>query len=117
MRLVLNSIKQKIISHPDDQVGVCFFSSKHSLNDNSFANIYVHTPLQPLTAATIRTLDALIEDTDAFERTIGSMSERECERGVHMDKILWVCSTLFQSAPLSSHSHRRIILITNNDTH
>ena len=104
--VVLHSIRQKIICSPDDYVGVCFFSSRETLNENKFPHIYVHTPLQQLTAATIRRLDAL-RDPAEFEQLIGGLSEAEVARGkVEMDKILWICSTMFQDASVQQNKNK-----------
>ena len=98
LSVVLHSIRNKIVCSPDDYVGVCFFGSRATRNDNKFPHIYVHTPLQQLTAAAIRKLDQL-RDEDEFEASIGGLPEADVQRGkVEMDKILWICSTMFQDA-------------------
>jgi len=112
--VVLHSVRQKIIANPDDFVGVCLFGTRELNNSNTFPHIFVHTPLAPLSAGAIRRMDQLL-DEEQFERDIGRLSARDIERGkVEMDKILWVCSTMFQEANVSN-CHKRVLLLTNND--
>lgn len=113
--VVLHSIRQKIISNPDDYVGVILFGSRESQNPNNFPHIYIHTPLQNLTASIIRKLDLLM-DPDEFHQKIGSLSEKDVNSGkVEMDKILWVASSMFAEAAVGNCT-KRILLLTNNDT-
>lgn len=76
---------------------VTFLSSQESQNGNNFPHIYVHTPLQNLTAAAIRKLDGLADEAQ-FEAQIGSIPEKDIPSKIEMDKILWVCSSLFTEA-------------------
>lgn len=115
LSVVLHSLRQKIICTPDDYVAIVLFGSRATKNENGFPHIYVHTPLQNLTAAAIRRVDALM-DSHEFESTIGSLTDAEVASGrVEMDKILWICSSLFTEAQVSN-CHKRILLLTNNDT-
>ena len=106
---VLHSIRGKIISSPDDFVGLCLFGAKRTHNDNKFPHIFVHTPLQQLTAAAIRRLDAL-KDPDEFEAMVGSMPESDVPKKIEMDKILWICSTMFQDASVKTHTQTQRML-------
>jgi hypothetical protein len=116
LSVVLHSIRNKIISTPDDFVGLVFFGSRESQNPNGFPHIYIHTPLQNLTAGAIRKMDALM-DQDEFDAMIGSLTEDQVLKGgkVEMDKILWICSSMFTEAA-AANCHKRIIVLTNNDT-
>ena len=96
LRVLFHAVRQKIICSPDDYVGVCFFGTRETQNGNNFSHIYVHTPLQQLTAAGIRRLDQLADESE-FDQLIGHLSEADVAKGkVEMDKILWICSTMFQ---------------------
>lgn len=109
---VLHSLRSKIISSPDDFVGLCLFGAARTHNENKFPHIFVHTPLQQMTAASIRRLDAL-RDPDEFEAMVGSMSENDVPKKVEMDKVLWICSTMFQDASVEQHTRaqRRILSV------
>lgn len=115
LKVLLHAVRHKIICSPDDYVGVCFFGARATQNPNHFPHIFVHTPLAQLSAAAIRRLDTLA-DPDTFDSEIGSISDADVARGkVEMDKILWICSTMFQDVQVS-HAHKRILLLTNNDS-
>jgi hypothetical protein len=153
LSVVLHSIRQKIISNPDDFVGVVLFGARvsrrpsgamctHALrritqaltrvslclcvfvgvaqesqNPNSFPHIYIHTPLQNLTAGAIRKLDGLM-DADEFENTIGSLSELAVASGkVEMDKILWICSSMFTEASVATATSRGVMQLVCGAAH
>lgn len=71
---------------------------QESQNPQGKRHVFIHTPLQRLSAAAIRQLDTLLEP-EVFDETVGSLSEREIAQGkVEMDQILWVCSSMLTDA-------------------
>jgi hypothetical protein len=116
LRVVLQSIRRKIISNPDDLVGLVLFGTKKSKTSSgaSHKHFYVYTPLGHLSADIIRSMDKLLEG-EYFEATVGAMDEREVLDGqLQMDSVFEEVNKLFKDTSGDDRT-QRIILLTNND--
>jgi ATP-dependent DNA helicase 2 subunit 1 len=109
INLILAAIKKKIISSPDDEVGICLFGTrKLAVNDNSFPGIHKFQALEQPGAQMIKSIESLLQPERIEEIGPGTAEI------VQFDKALWACSSMFSESGVH-RTYKRIMLFTCND--
>jgi ATP-dependent DNA helicase 2 subunit 1 len=104
-----NYLKDKVISAPDDMVGIAFFHSKHAKNPNAVPGVFVLRDVDAPDAPLIKALERLREPAE-FEREVGRGDACEFHHA------LWVCSTLLAAkATAGRRVSKRVLLFTARD--
>jgi len=110
LHCILKMMKLKIISQPNDSIGLVCFNSRENVNENDFKGVHVFMDLGETTAARIKQIESL-KDPDTFESLIGSAPASTCE----LYTALWTCSSIFSNANIKD-SCQRVFFITNQDS-
>ncbi|KAK3285317.1 ATP-dependent DNA helicase II subunit 1 [Cymbomonas tetramitiformis] len=112
-RVLLDFLRNKIISSGNDMVGICFFGSREKKGNLNFENVYVYQELDFPDAQRIKELETLLTKAgqEAFELQVGSGCEDHGKALVHG---LWTASNVLHTAT-SSGVTKRVLLFTNED--
>ncbi|KAI9090439.1 SPOC like C-terminal domain-containing protein [Phlyctochytrium arcticum] len=108
LRCTARFLQNKIIQSESDLMGLVFFGTRESKNDQEFKHIYVKYDLDSPDAERILELEKLENDSDWAATTLGRSDDYS------LAEVLWTCSNLF-SAKGQKFSSKRIFLITHND--
>lgn len=107
IRVMADMLKVKIISSPLDQVAVVLYNTRIKKNENDFKGVNVFMPLQEVSAAKIKMVEALM-NMEYFEENVGSSND--CE----FYTALWIASSIFTNSALKDAT-QRVFIITNQD--
>ena len=108
VKLTASSVKHKIITAPNDSIGVVLFGTTVAAdNPNHLPNVHIAVPLAIPSAAIIKGIESL---TDTVHNTIGVGTVRD----IGIDNALWVCQSMFATAK-SDRTNKRILIFTNQD--
>lgn len=110
LKAVIQTACDKIISSPNDLIGVVFYGSKSKNNVFNFDNIYVHQTLDIPEANRIKDLELMMKKGVS---PFGSCAENLNEF-TDMSKVLWICQNLFSTVP-SNVGSKRVFLFTNQE--
>eukprot|EP00933_Yihiella_yeosuensis_P004334 TRINITY_DN108705_c0_g1_i1.p1 TRINITY_DN108705_c0_g1~~TRINITY_DN108705_c0_g1_i1.p1 ORF type:complete len:632 (-),score=135.40 TRINITY_DN108705_c0_g1_i1:409-2265(-) len=104
-------MKTKVITAPDDKVGVAFYGVREKLNPNSFEGIRVLQDLDRPSAQRIRQLEQEAARQPAqFEERYGY------GRPVPVSDVFWTCTTVFNLGAHENKYQGRVFLFTCNDS-
>lgn len=104
-------VKNKIISSPDDSLGILFFHSQKMSNPTNLPHINLLYPLEQPDAAIMQTIDEMIKSPDLIYSFIGSSSKVE----IPMGDVFWTCGSLFAQSTKLVNCTKRVFLFTNQD--
>eukprot|EP00429_Kryptoperidinium_foliaceum_P015425 CAMPEP_0176046538 /NCGR_PEP_ID=MMETSP0120_2-20121206/23108_1 /TAXON_ID=160619 /ORGANISM="Kryptoperidinium foliaceum, Strain CCMP 1326" /LENGTH=547 /DNA_ID=CAMNT_0017379949 /DNA_START=51 /DNA_END=1690 /DNA_ORIENTATION=+ len=103
-------LKRKVVSAPEDKVGIALFGVREKLNPNGFEGIRVLQELDRPSALRIKQLEAEIVRTPAsFEERYGF------GRAVPLSDVFWTCTTVLNLAAPTKQFEPRVWLFTSND--
>ncbi|KAI9752649.1 MAG: ATP-dependent DNA helicase II subunit 1 [Chaenotheca gracillima] len=118
LKCALSLMQQRIISNPNDMIGILLFgtaeSKLYSEDENhkgkpAYPHCYLLTDLGVPTAADVRRLKSMVEDEDEADKILVTSDEP-----VSMANVLFCASRVFTTkAP--NFSSRRLFIVTDND--
>ncbi|CAJ1368431.1 unnamed protein product [Effrenium voratum] len=104
-------LKTKVITAPEDKVGVLLFGVREKQNPNNFEGIRLLHDLDRPTAHRIKQLE------EEAKRPPKQMEERYgCGRAVPVSDVFWTSTTIFNLGANQSQFDCRIFLFTCNDS-
>mmetsp|Transcript_45290 Transcript_45290/g.80399 ORF Transcript_45290/g.80399 Transcript_45290/m.80399 type:complete len:662 (-) Transcript_45290:98-2083(-) len=104
-------LKTKVITSPDDRVGVVLYGVREQQNPNSFQGIRVIQELDRPSAQRIRQLEQEVLRSPAqFEERYGP------KQAVPLSDVLWTCTTIFNLNANPKYFQPRLFLFTGNDS-
>ncbi|TPX68920.1 hypothetical protein SpCBS45565_g02838 [Spizellomyces sp. 'palustris'] len=109
LRCAARFLQNKIVQSESDLMGLVFFGTNESHNEQGFKHIYVQYDLDVPDVDRILDLEKLANNRDKVSTEIGSSDEYS------LAEVFWTCSNLF-SAGGQKVSTKRIFLITHNDS-
>ena len=115
--LAVELYRAKIISSPNDQMGIVLYGTKSSSNPNSFDHIHVLHNLQQPNPETINQLKQLIDpdpEVNSFLDIVEELGYVSDPQQVKFNECLWTCSSMFGKCT-KKNSHKRIFLFTCDD--
>eukprot|EP00928_Gymnodinium_smaydae_P018070 TRINITY_DN16878_c1_g6_i1.p1 TRINITY_DN16878_c1_g6~~TRINITY_DN16878_c1_g6_i1.p1 ORF type:complete len:664 (+),score=145.51 TRINITY_DN16878_c1_g6_i1:60-1994(+) len=103
-------LKTKVITSPEDRVGVVFYGVREKLNPNGFEGIRVVQELDRPSAQRIRQLETEASRSKAhFEERYG------CARPAPLSDVFWTCTTIFNLSANPKQFQPRVFLFTGCD--
>ncbi|CAE8726403.1 unnamed protein product, partial [Polarella glacialis] len=106
-----NVLKTKVITAPDDKIGVCLYGVRDKLNPNNFEGIRVLQDLDRPSAQRIRQLEQEVaRPREQFEERYGS------GRAVPVSDVFWTCTTIFNVSANAKQFQPRVFLFTCEDS-
>lgn len=104
-------MKTKVVTSPDDKLGVALYGVREKQNPNHFEGISVLQELDRPSAQRIKQLDL------EAARAPGTFEERYgCGRTVPVSDVFWTCTTIFNLNANPSKFRPRIFLFTCQDS-
>jgi len=103
-------LKRKVVSAPEDKIGVALYGVREKQNPNGFEGIRVLQELERPSAQRIKQLELEIARTaESFEERYGYA------RRVPLSDVFWTCTTIFNLAANPKQFEPRIWLFTSSD--
>jgi len=102
-------LKTKVITSPEDRVGVVLYGVKEKINPNGFEGIRVLQELDRSTAQRIRSLE--VEAARPREK----FEERYGIQAVPLSDVFWTCTTIFNLSANPKQFSPRLFIFTGND--
>lgn len=103
-------LKTKVITSPDDRVGVVLYGIREKNNPNSFEGIRVIQELDRPNAHRIRQLQQEVDrSAEQFEERYGML------RPVPLSDVFWTCTTIFNLSANPKRYQPRVFLFTGNE--
>lgn len=104
-------LKRKVVSSPEDRVGIALYGVREKLNPNNFEGIRVLQDLERPNAQRIRQLEGEISRSAAsFEERYGHA------RPTPLSDVFWTCTTIFNLSANPKQFDPRIWLFTCTDS-
>ena len=118
MTIASKLMRRKVITGAKTQLGVLFWGTRETLNQNKFEHIYDFMSLDSPSAGKISQLDTyaeLNESTKAvFDQKIGHQTD-EKQTGVTLETMLWLSAFFFSDGKYTKNDSQRIWIFTNDD--
>ncbi|KAF2434498.1 putative DSB repair complex subunit Ku70 [Tothia fuscella] len=106
-------MQQRIISNPNDMMGILLFGTQRDrfMDDkyNPYPHCYVLTELEIPDAQNVKKLRDLVNDEEEAGKLL-----QPCEGGVKMASVLFCANQIF-TTKASNFASRRLFLVTDND--
>ena len=109
LKCISTVFKNKIISSPDDFLGILFFHCQKMVNSTNFPHIYLFHSLEQPDAPIMQRLEQLIRGELKIEDIIGDPSEVEIPTG----NVFWTCGSILTQN--LKNSVKRVFFFTNQD--
>ena len=109
LKCISNVFKNKIISSPDDLLGILFFHCQKMQNSTNFPHIYLFHPLEQPDAPIMQKLEQLIRHELKINDIIGDPSDVEIPTG----NVFWTCGSILTQG--LKNSIKRVFFFTNQD--
>lgn len=104
-------LKTKVITSPDDKLGIVLYGVREKQNPNGFEGIQVLQELDRPSAPRIKQLE------QEAARTPAQFVERYgCAQPVALSDVFWTCTTLFNLSANPKQFQPRVFLFTGNDS-
>lgn len=103
-------LKRKVVSAPEDRIGIALYGVREKLNPNGFDGIRVLQELERPSAQRIKQLETeILRSPQSFEERYG------VGRRVPLSDVFWTCNTIFSLAANTKQFEPRIWLFTSSD--
>jgi|TARA_B110000091_G_scaffold213104_1_gene261542 ATP-dependent DNA helicase 2 subunit 1 len=112
-------MKQKIMSTPDDTIGVVFFNANKAKNEHHFVGVHQFLPLNFASSGSIdkicqlRTLVETSAKLPAFQNKVGSL---DASNDNSLGDALWFTDSHIRSSNLRPQDTKRVLLFTKSDS-
>ena len=111
-------MKQKIMAHPDDKIGVVFFNAKVAHNEHHFVGVNQFLPLDISSSATIEKIaqfKLLLDgrDLSKFHSKMGCLDLTDNENS--LGDALWFTDSSIRSSNLRPQDGKRVLIFTKSD--
>ena len=111
LQCISSVYKNKVISSPDDILGILFFHSGKHKNSTNFPHIFLFQALEQPDAPIMQTLELLIKTPEKLFEIIGPPSDVE----IPMGNVFWTSSSILTQATSGKNISKRVFLFTNQD--
>jgi len=102
-------LKRKVVTSPDDRVGVLLYGVREKQNPNGFEGIRLILELDRPSAQRIRQLEV------EASRTKTQFIERYGQGHAPLSDVFWTCTTVFNLSANPKQFQPRVFLFTSND--
>lgn len=104
-------LKRKVVSAPEDKIGVALYGVREKQNPNGFEGIRMLQELERPSAQRIKLLEAeMLRSPESFEERYGH------GRQVPLSDVFWTCTTIFNLSANAKQFDPRIWLFTGTDS-
>mmetsp|Transcript_12600 Transcript_12600/g.23273 ORF Transcript_12600/g.23273 Transcript_12600/m.23273 type:complete len:630 (+) Transcript_12600:76-1965(+) len=104
-------LKTKVITSPEDRVGILLYGVREKLNPNGFEGIRLLQELERPSAQRIRQLEL------EAARTAPQFQERYgYNQALPLADVFWTCTTIFNLSANPKQFHPRLFIFTSNDS-
>lgn len=111
MKLIENTVKEKIISNRTDKFGIVFYNTRETKNSSETPNVVLFQELDEPSAQMVTAL-AKFQDLDYFQQTIGSCTSADT---LDLGYVFLAVVQRFLDIAAAKNWFRRIFLFTNED--
>jgi len=111
LNAAVNVLKTKVVTAPDDKVGVALYGVREKMNPNGFEGIRVVQELDKPSAQRIKQLEVeAARPADQFKERYG------INHRTPLSDVFWTCTTIFNLSANPKQFQPRVFLFTGNES-